>query len=111
MSTKSEFLTNVQKLALEEAERKFRSACCQLTLLNTKLEELQERYHRAKTDNFRCFRYNIRLKLACVEGVRNMYYDYAFMQAEIVAELRQQLFGEIVDIVQGDEEPTDDVMA
>jgi hypothetical protein len=28
-----------------------------------------------------------------------MYYDYAHKKAEVVAELRQELFGEVVDIV------------
>jgi hypothetical protein len=31
--------------------------------------------------------------------MRNMYYDYAHKKAEVVAELRQELFGEVVDIV------------
>ena len=31
--------------------------------------------------------------------MRNMYYDYAHKKAEAVAELRQELFGEVVDIV------------
>ena len=36
----------------------------------------------------------------------NMYYDYAHKKAEVVAELRQELFGEVVDIV-SDESPVD----
>ena len=35
-----------------------------------------------------------------------MYYDYAHKKAEAVAELRQELFGEVVDIV-SDESPVD----
>ena len=31
--------------------------------------------------------------------MRNMYYDYAHKKAEAVAEPRQELFGEVVDIV------------
>ena len=31
--------------------------------------------------------------------MRNMYYDYAHKKAEAVAELRQELFGEVMDIV------------
>ena len=38
--------------------------------------------------------------------MRNMYYDYADKKAEAVAELRQELFGEIVYIV-SDESPED----
>ena len=31
--------------------------------------------------------------------MRNMYYDYAHKKAEAVAELRQELFGEVMHIV------------
>ena len=74
---------------LFDAERKFRKACIQIQLLNTTLQEMQLRYRLAKAENFKCFRYNLRLKLAVVEGTRNMYYDYAHIQAELVADLRQ----------------------
>ena len=69
---------------------------------------MQQRYRRAKADNFKTFRYNLRLKLAVVEGTRNMYYQYAHMQAEKVAELRQQLFGEHVNIVTDSDTDDDD---
>ena len=102
-TTKNQFseviLEKTAHEALFDAERKFRKACIQITLLNTTLQEMQQRYRRAKADNFKCFRYNLRLKLAVVEGVRNTYYDYAHIKAEQVAELRQQLFGEHVNIV------------
>ena len=38
--------------------------------------------------------------------MRNIYYDYAGEKAEAVAELRQELFGEVVYIV-SDESPVD----
>ncbi|WAQ94702.1 hypothetical protein MAR_007173 [Mya arenaria] len=98
MTTKSDNLASVQTAALVDAERKFKRACAQVNLLNAQLEEMQTRYQRAKDDGFRSFRYNLRLKLACNEGVRNMYYEYAYAQAEIVVELRRQLYGEEVDI-------------
>ena len=47
------------------------------------------------------FRYNLRLKLAVVEGVRNIYYDYAYAKADQVADLRRELFNESVEIVSG----------
>ena len=85
--------------ALHRAQTKFRKACIQLTLLNKQLEDVKMRYQQAKEDNFRCFRYNLRLKLAVIEGMRNMYYDYAYMKAEDVVQLRYDLFGETVEIV------------
>jgi len=47
----------------------------------------------------RTFRYSLRLRLAVVGGLRNTYHDYAHRKAEIVAELRQELYGENVDNV------------
>ena len=61
--------------ALHRAQTRFRKACIQLKLLNKQLTDMNDRYTRAKDDNFRCFRYNLRLKLAVIEGVRNMYYQ------------------------------------
>jgi hypothetical protein len=49
--------------------------------------------------NHKSFRYSLRLRIAIVDGMRNMYYDYAHKKAEVVTELRQELFGEVVDIV------------
>lgn len=95
----------LQQTTLQEAERKFQKSCSQIILLNKQLEDVQERYRRAKRDNFRCYRYNLRLKLAVIEGVRNMFYEYAHIKAEEIAELRLHLFDERIDIVA--EETTD----
>jgi hypothetical protein len=73
---------------LFETETRFRRACEQIILLNRKLEDLQLRYDKARIDNHKSFRYNLRLKMATVEGVRNSYYEYACWKAETVAELR-----------------------
>ena len=97
--------------ALHRAQTKFRKACIQLKLLNKQLTDMKDRYSRAKDENFRCFRYNLRLKLAVIEGVRNMYYDYAYMKAEDVARLRQDLFGDNLAIVVSDSETDDDFEA
>ena len=84
------------QMQLMETERKFRKSCTQINLLNAQLEDIKARYKKAKLENFHRFRYNLRLKLACVEGVRNMYYEYAHVQAERVATLRNQIFGELM---------------
>ena len=96
--------------ALHRAQTRFRKACIQLKLLNKQLHvtDMKDRYRRAKDNNFRCFRYNLRLKLAVIEGVRNMYYDYAYMKAEDVARLRHDLFGENMEIVASDSELDDE---
>jgi hypothetical protein len=84
---------------LFDTERKFRKACLQLIFLNKRINNMKARYKKAKTDNFNRFRYNLRLKLAVVEGVRNMYYEYAHMKAEQVADIRRHLFGDVVEII------------
>ena len=66
-----------KRFTLSDAERRFRRACDQIVLLNQNLGEVQKRYKNARRTNNRSFPYNLRLKLAVVEGVRNMYYDYA----------------------------------
>lgn len=88
-----------KRFTLTDAERRFRKACDQIVLLNQKLGEVQKRYKNARRNNNRSFRYNLRLKLAVVEGVRNMYYDYAYAKADEVADLRRELFNESVEIV------------
>ena len=88
-----------KKSTLVDNERRFKRACEQIVQLNYSLDALQQRYNKAKKDNHKSFRYSLRLHIAVVDGMRNMYYDYAHTKAEVVAELQQELFGEVVDIV------------
>ncbi|WAR07326.1 hypothetical protein MAR_017284 [Mya arenaria] len=84
-----------KRFSLTEAEGRFQKACDQIVLLNHRLGEVQKRYTMAKRSNNKAFRYNMRLKLAVIEGVRNMYYDFAYSKADRVAELRRELFDEL----------------
>ncbi|OWF49401.1 hypothetical protein KP79_PYT16601 [Mizuhopecten yessoensis] len=93
-----------KRASLLGAERRFRRSCEQIVLLNQRIEELQVRYDKAKQTSNCPFRYNLRLKLAVVEGLRNVYYDYARGKAKMVADLRQELFGEIFRIVADDDD-------
>lgn len=90
-----------KRFTLSDSERRFRRACDQIVLLNQRLGEVQKRYKNARSTNNRSFRYNLRLKLAVIEGVRNMYYDYAYTKADQVADLRRELFDESVEIITG----------
>ena len=87
------------RFSLMDSERRFKRACEQIVHLNYKMSDLQSRYSKAKLENHRSFRYSLRLRLAAVEGMRNMYYDYAHIKAQTVAELRRHLFGEEVEII------------
>ena len=89
-----------KRFALIENERRFRRACEQIVQFNQKLDALQSRYLRAKKDNMKTNRYNLRLRLAVTEGLRNMYYDYAHHKAEAVAKLREEMYGETVEILE-----------
>ena len=99
MKAKVQQKSQDKRSKLVESERRFKRACEQIVQLNYSLDALQQRYNRAKKDNHRSFRYSLRLRIAVVDGMRNMYYDYAHQKAETVAQLRQELFGEVVDII------------
>ena len=88
-----------KRFSLCAAEKRFRTACDQIVLLNQRLGDVQKRYKLAKRSGNKAFRYNLRLKLAVIEGCRNMFYDYAYNKADQVADLRRDLFDESVEIV------------
>jgi len=67
----------MKRTELQQTEIRFRKACNQINLLNRKMESIHRRYNCAKKNNHRVFRYKLRLRLAVVEGLRNMYYEYA----------------------------------
>ncbi|KAK3083121.1 hypothetical protein FSP39_014539 [Pinctada imbricata] len=87
-----------KRFSLLDNERKFKKACEQILQLNHKMDDMQFRYTKPASHH-RSFRYNLRLRLAVIEGLRNMYYDYAHHKAEAVADLRRELFGEAVEII------------
>lgn len=97
--TVHELQTNLRGL-----ETKFRRACDQIVLMNRKLEACSVRYRRAKKSDTKSFRYPLRLRLAVIEGVRNMYYDYATKKAEEVDELRRRLDNQLRTVILTDEE-------
>ena len=76
---------------IARAQFQFRRSCDQIILINQALGSLSFRYRKAKATNTRSFRYPLRLRLAVVEGIRNMYYDYAKQKADEVQNLRDGL--------------------
>ena len=86
-SSSTEYLISEMRIL----DKKFRRACRQIVLLNNKLEGLQVRYDRAYKVNRRSFRYSIRLQLATLEGMRNMFYEYACRRADELEALQDQL--------------------
>ena len=82
---------------LKQMNKKFRLSCNQVVLLNNEIEYLQIRYDQSVADHRRSFRYFLRLKIATLEGVRNMLYEYACRRADQLDQMHEQLLrdGEI----------------
>ena len=76
---------------IRSTNRLFRQACDQIIVMNNQINYLQTRYERAMKKNRRSFRYSLRLKLATLEGVRNMYYEYASRKADDLEQLQNEL--------------------
>ena len=87
-------------------DHKFRKACQQIRLLNHRIEDTQARYDRAYSNNQRSYRYTLRLQLATLEGMRNMFYEYACCRADELEELQEKLIaaGYISDTSDTEEE-------
>lgn len=80
----------IQALILQK-DGKFQRACAQVLLLNNMVQELQTRYDRAVAQNSRQYRYTLRLRLCTVEGLRNMYYEYACQSADEIEVLEDTM--------------------
>lgn len=76
---------------LHDAQIKFEKACQQIVLLDQKIKDLEVRYKRALKSKKNSFRYNLRLRLSVVTGVKMMYHHYASTKAEELTKIRRQL--------------------
>jgi hypothetical protein len=74
---------------LRHAEIFFRRACEQVFVLNRQVEEATLRFHDADAASNKVRRYNVRLRLSVLEGVRNMFYEYAAKKAADIVELQR----------------------
>jgi len=78
-------------LKIRHVDRKFRRARQQIIVLNNRIESLIVRYDRSSRQGKKTFRYATRLQVATVEGVRNMFYEYARRQCENMDDLQDEL--------------------
>jgi hypothetical protein len=83
---------------LASMEKRFLLCCQQITMVDQRLDALQIRYIRASKDQNRSLRYSLRLQIATVEGVRNIFYQYAKIKGAVIAQIRRELFDEDVDV-------------
>lgn len=79
---------------LKQLNKKFRLSCNQVVLLNNEIEYMQNRYDRAVSEKRRSFRYFLRLQIATLEGVRNMFYEYACRKADTLDSMHQNLLNQ-----------------
>lgn len=75
---------------LNDAQSKFEKACQQIVLLDQKIKDLEVRYKRAVKNKKNSFRYNLRLRLSAVTGVKMMYHHYASTKADELHRLHRQ---------------------
>ena len=88
----------MEQQRLASIEKRFLLCCQQITLVDQHLDALQIRYIRASQDLNRSRRYILRLQIATVEGVRNIYYQYAKIKGSEIAKMRRDMFDEDVDV-------------
>ena len=79
---------------LKQMNKKFRLACKQVVLMNNEIEYIQNRYDRAVDSGSRSFCYFLRLKIATLEGMRNLFYDYVSQHADKLDDLHLKLLRE-----------------
>ena len=77
---------------IRDLNKKFRMACSQLVKLNNMIDEIEVRYFRAQTINRKSYRYVLRLRLCSIESIRNMFYEYAYAQADELEKMQIELY-------------------
>ena len=79
---------------LIQLEEKFYKACDQIVIIDRKLHDMTLRYNSASRDGHRPMRYNRRLQLVTLEGVRAAFYQFAEITADKMTVLRCHLHGD-----------------
>ena len=77
---------------IRDLNKKFRLSCSQLIHINNLIEDVETRYNCSQAENRRSYRYILRLKLCSLEGVRNMFYEYAYAQADILEQMQMAFY-------------------
>ena len=84
--------TKDQIYRIRDLNKKFRLCCTQLIHINNLIEETEVRYNRSQQQYRRSYRYVLRLKLCSLEGVRNMFYEYAYAKADELEKMQLDLY-------------------
>ena len=76
---------------LDAAESLFRRACEQVLILNKEVENMTSRYSESEQRGNKALCYQLRLRISVIEGVRNMFYEYAAQKANVIKELQRHI--------------------
>ena len=76
-------------LTIEQVDAKFQKACWNLKKINLLMDEQQTRFQRAQSKGQRSFLYNQRIRLCVLEGIQDVYYEYAYRLAHTLDNMRQ----------------------
>lgn len=99
---------------IHEEVNKLNKSGEQFDQVNKMLDDLEKRYKSTKKNKLGSYRYNLKIRLAVAQGVRNIYLEYARLKLAAMARLKrngrrhsQNLFFSISDVI--DLEMTSDV--
>jgi len=76
---------------MRKMERNFLRGCKQLVLLNNEVRTITRRYERAVVVDSKTRRYNLRLRIMTIEGVRNMFHEYCQERADLLDDMEAEL--------------------
>lgn len=76
------------------AKRKMLKCIQQINLLDKTINRIVWRYQKAKDEGNRCFRYNLRVRLTAIEGVRDVYYECLRKTAADINTMRRALYNQ-----------------
>jgi len=84
---------------LRDAGQRLNKAQAQIEVLDKQIRELEVLYKRAQKTKKHSFRYNLRLRLSAITGIKMMYHHYKSTKEEEINEIRAKLYGEEFDQV------------
>merc|ERR1712241_764029 len=93
-SAESSFERSLTEEKLHDAEQRLRRSLQQILVIDAQIRELEILYKRAQKSKKNASRYNLRLKLSVVSGIKMMYHHYSSSKREEINKLRTQLFGD-----------------
>ena len=85
-------ITKEEIYKIRDLNKKFRLSCTQLIHINKMIDEIKVHYNRSQQENHHSYRYILRLKLCSLEGVQNMFYEYAYAKADELEKMQLDLF-------------------